>query len=90
MNDRVQSYQNICNILTESVSKAKEKLAHLAPNAAASGKKSASNSPTRSHGGVAYTAAEQQALKADARIVKQKKQFANLLKQYKIEKKQQE
>ena len=31
MKDRVQSYQNICNILTESVSKAKERYKHLAP-----------------------------------------------------------
>ena len=33
MSDRVQSYQNICNILTESVSKAKERYQHLAPGA---------------------------------------------------------
>ncbi len=33
MNDRVQSYQNICNILTESVSKAKQRYQHLQPGA---------------------------------------------------------
>jgi len=44
MNDRVQSYQNICNILTESVSKAKEDLAHLAPGASP-GKHSTKGSP---------------------------------------------
>jgi len=31
MKDRVQSYQNMANILTESVSKAKERYRHLAP-----------------------------------------------------------
>lgn len=31
MNDRVQSYQNICNILTESVTRAKQRYQHLAP-----------------------------------------------------------
>ena len=42
---RVQSNQNIYNILTESVSKAKAGLAHLGPGA--SKKKSNSNSPNR-------------------------------------------
>ena len=48
MSDRVQSYQNICNILTESVSKAKERYSHLAPGADSQGRKkgiSNSNSP---------------------------------------------
>ena len=46
MNDRVQGYQNICNILTESVSKAKEDLAHLAPGGSP-GKQSSKGSPIR-------------------------------------------
>ena len=29
LNDRVQSYQNICNILTESVAKARRRHGHL-------------------------------------------------------------
>ena len=32
MDNRVQSYKNICNILTQSVSKAKEKYQHLQQN----------------------------------------------------------
>ena len=41
LNDRVQSYQNICNIL------AKDDYAHLAPGAHISRLKSNSNSPAR-------------------------------------------
>ena len=68
MNDRVQSYQNICNILTESVSKAKENLAHLAPGASASAKKTTSNSPIGNN-----KQSELVGLQTDQRIVKQKK-----------------
>lgn len=74
---RVQSYQNMCNILTESVAKAREDLAHLAPGAAAH---SASSSPVRSQGGASHKRADQAVSKADDRIAKQKRQFANLLK----------
>ena len=84
MNDRVQSYQNICNILTESVSKAKEHLAHLAPGASPpKGRKSTNPSPERSHG---FTKNEA-GVKADERIQKQKKQFDGLMKQYRKEQK---
>lgn len=77
---------DICNILTESVSKAKQDLAHLAPGAQnLSGKKSQSGSPVRNS--AAFALAEQKGFKADERIQKQKKQFANLLKEYKFEQK---
>jgi len=82
LNDRVQSYQNICNILTESVSKAKEDLAHLAPGASP-GKHSTKGSPVRK-------TVEKANVLADQRIQKQKKQFEALLKQYKLEKKSKE
>ena len=85
MNDRVQSYQNICNILTESVSKAKEQLAHLGPGGSpGKGRDSKSNSPVRS-AGKGPSASEVAGVKADARILKQKKQFEGLLKQYKLD-----
>lgn len=79
----MQANQNIYNILTESVSKAKAGLAHLGP---ASKKKSTSNSPHRK----GYSAADQAGIDADQRIIKQKKQFETLLKQYKMDKKVQE
>ena len=83
MNDRVQSYQNICNILTESVSKAKEQHAHLGMAGGKRGK-SASNSPVRA------VMPEFSTVHTDQRILKQKKQFASLLKQYHMDRKQQE
>ena len=47
MSDRVQSNQNIYNILTESVSKAKDRYAHLAPGGSQQRRRtgSLSNSP---------------------------------------------
>ena len=70
MNDRVQSYQNICNILTESVSKAKEQLAHLGPGGSpGKGRGSKSNSPVRGSA-AGPSVAEVAGVKADARIMK--------------------
>lgn len=87
MNDRVQSYQNICNILTESVSKAKEQLAHLGPGGSpGKGRGSKSSSPVRASG-AGPSAAEAAGVKADARILKQKRQFEALLRQHKLDQK---
>lgn len=84
MSDRVQSYQNICNILTESVSKAKQRYQHLAPGADSQSRKiSASNSPEQRN--IASKIGRQTdlaSLETDQRIKKQKQQFEQLLKQY--------
>lgn len=82
MSDRVQSYQNICNILTESVSKAKERYSHLAPGAESQTRhKSNSNSPERNMQSK-ISRADMQSIETDQRIKKQKQQFEQLLKQY--------
>lgn len=59
LNERVSQNQNIYNILTESVSKAKAGLAHLAPGAVQSN----SNSPLRQPKGI--TNAELAGIQAD-------------------------
>jgi len=82
LNERVSQNQNIYNILTESVSKAKAGLAHLAPGASI---RSNSNSPLRQPKGIAK--AELAGIEADQRILKQKKQFETLLRQYKMDRK---
>lgn len=85
---------NICNILTDSVSKAKQDLAYLAPGTSGahlSGKKSHSGSPVRNQGAAAaFTQAEQQTFKADERVAKQRRQFAALMKEYKMDRKLEE
>jgi hypothetical protein len=85
---------NICNILTDSVSKAKQDLAYLAPGTSGahlSGQKSNSGSPVRNQGAAAaFTQAEQQTFKADERIAKQRRQFAALMKEYKMDRKLEE
>jgi hypothetical protein len=79
LDTRVQQNQNIYNILTESVSKAKEDLAHLAPGASPA--KSKKGSPQRGKSSQAELAGVQ----ADERILRQKRQFEQLLKEYKQE-----
>ena len=79
MKDRVQQDQNIYNILTESVSKAKERYQHLAPD----NKKSASNSPATKIAGI--NRKDFAEVETDERIKKQKQQFEQLLKQYKTD-----
>ena len=89
MSDRVQSYQNICNILTESVSKAKDRYAHLAPGIDSQQRKrgiSKSSSPDQRNVDN-FKAGKQQSgnIETDERILKQKQQFESLLKDYKQE-----
>jgi len=92
MKDRVQSYQNICNILTESVSKAKERYKHLGPGA----KKSQGSSPQRNIAPSNQVGSTSRSLpgvqksdlvniETDQRIKKQRQQFESLLKQYKLD-----
>lgn len=93
LNDRVQSYQNICNILTESVAKARKRHGHLASEkrSAAGAAQSASSSPQRQMGSKRMAGVgAKESLEADQRIMKQKKQFENLLKQYRMDLKLQE
>ena len=85
MSDRVQSYQNICNILTESVSKAKERYSHLAPGADAQSRRqgnSNSNSPDQRNMRSKFGKQDQAVVETDNRIKKQKQQFEQLLKEY--------
>ena len=79
-----QQNENIANILTQSVSKAKDRYAHLAPNSA--NRKSSRDSPDKNLKKI-FGAAEMAGIKADQRIIKQKRQFEGLLKQYKLDKK---
>ena len=94
LNDRVQSYQNICNILTESVAKARKKHVHLAGTGDRRGVQSTSSSPQRTAAkvtaGGALASGGREGLEADQRILKQKKQFENLLRQYRMDLKMQE
>lgn len=72
LNDRVQSYQNICNILTESVAKARKKHGYLAADRRG-GVHSASSSPQRPMmpGGKRMAGAGgRESLEADQRILK--------------------
>jgi len=90
--DRVQSYQNMANILTESVSKAKERYRHLAPGA----EQSLKSSPQRTaftqkaigssqRSAPAMAKADLTGIETDQRIKKQRQQFETLLKQYKLD-----
>ena len=92
LNDRVQSYQNICNILTESVAKARNKHVYLAGDPRRAGVQSTSASPQRAAAKRAGALASggRDSLEADQRILKQKKQFENLLRQYRMDMKIQE
>ena len=78
MSDRVQSYQNICNILTESVSKAKERYQHLAPGVESVSRMkgtSNSNSPDTRRQASKIGRADIGNIETDQRIKKQKQQF---------------
>lgn len=95
LNDRVQSYQNICNILTESVAKARKKHVYLTGDPRlGGGLRSSSSSPQRAmmpgKRAGAIAAGGRESLEADQRILKQKKQFENLLRQYRMDLKMQE
>jgi len=79
MKDRVQSYQNMANILTESVSKAKERYRHLAPGLEQSMKGSPQRNtfPPKAIGSSqrsvpAMTRAEFAGVETDQRIKKQR------------------
>lgn len=69
LNDRVQSYQNICNILTESVAKARKKHVYLAGDRRG-GLHSSSSSPQRAMGAKRMVAGGRESLEADQRILK--------------------
>lgn len=75
LNDRVQSYQNICNILTESVAKARKRHGNLTSDKRMGGTtQSASSSPQRPLSNKRSTGAgARESLEADQRILKQKK-----------------
>ena len=86
MSDRVQANQNIYNILTESVSKAKERYQHLAPGQDSQSRhqgNSPSNSPDqRKNMASKFGKSEMASIETDKRIKKQKQQFEQLLKEY--------
>jgi len=63
LNERVQSYQNIYNILTENVAKAKERHSHLGQDINQKNK-------------------VKEDISTDDKILKQRREFENLLKQY--------
>lgn len=93
MKDRVQSYQNMANILTESVSKAKERYRYLAPGQEKSQKPSPQRGAKAAGGtqrSAALSKADLHGVETDQRIQKQRQQFETLLKQYKMDMKVQE